>query len=303
MTQASGLPGAGAAWLLEQWTEKLSGVIHAMSDQRPSIGCTPAAHEDAGPGALLLQQKVVSVADPVLWIGIPESAWRDLGTLVLSASGVKSSDDEENRNTCFELIEQSTGALTSALAKRTGREISRQPLSVCETLPEGMSAVSATISIGEKTLAPIWMAFAPLLTSWADAQAPEKAPKDAPGASVWPEDAHSAPVSKTFELLLDVSLPVSVSFGKTELAVKDVLKLTTGSIVELNRSVSEPVEVIVNGCVIARGEVVVVEGNYGVRIHHIVSRKERLRTGSGPLPAVSTRIAPQEASADASCKR
>jgi flagellar motor switch protein FliN/FliY len=48
--------------------------------------------------------------------------------------------------------------------------------------------------------------------------------------------------------------------------------------VELNRAVSEPVEVIVNNCVIARGEVVVVDGNYGVRIIQILSRRERLRT-------------------------
>ena len=60
--------------------------------------------------------------------------------------------------------------------------------------------------------------------------------------------------------------------------LKDVIKLTTGSIVELNRSIVEPVEVIVNNCVIARGEVVVIEGNYGVRIQQIISRQERLRT-------------------------
>jgi flagellar motor switch protein FliN/FliY len=46
----------------------------------------------------------------------------------------------------------------------------------------------------------------------------------------------------------------------------------------LNRSVTEPVEIIVNNCVIARGEVVVIEGNYGVRIDQIISRQERLRT-------------------------
>ena len=84
--------------------------------------------------------------------------------------------------------------------------------------------------------------------------------------------------SKTFELLLDVELPVSVSFGRANVALKDVLKLTTGSIVELNRSIVEPVEVIVNNCVVARGEVVVIEGNFGVRIQHVVSRQERLRT-------------------------
>jgi flagellar motor switch protein FliN len=84
--------------------------------------------------------------------------------------------------------------------------------------------------------------------------------------------------SKTFELLLDVELPVSVSFGRAQVPLKDVLKLTTGSIVELNRSIAEPVEVIVNNCVIARGVVVVVEGNFGVRIHEVISRQERLRT-------------------------
>lgn len=80
------------------------------------------------------------------------------------------------------------------------------------------------------------------------------------------------------DLLMEVELPVGVSFGRTQMRLKDAIKLSTGSIVELNRSVSEPVEVIVNNCVIARGEVVVIEGNYGVRIREIISREERLRT-------------------------
>ena len=72
--------------------------------------------------------------------------------------------------------------------------------------------------------------------------------------------------TKNLDLLLDVEMPVSVSFGRAQLPLKDVIKLTTGSIVELSRSVSEPVDIIVNNCIIARGEVVVVEGNFGVRI-------------------------------------
>ena len=88
----------------------------------------------------------------------------------------------------------------------------------------------------------------------------------------------STPVSRTMELLLDVDLPVSISFGKAKVPLKDVLKLTTGSIVELDRSIDEMVEVLVNHCLIARGEVVVVEGNYGVRIQEIASRQDRLRS-------------------------
>jgi flagellar motor switch protein FliN/FliY len=89
--------------------------------------------------------------------------------------------------------------------------------------------------------------------------------------------------SSTLDLLLDVELPVSVSFGKALMPLQQVLKWTTGSIVELESAVNEPVEVVVNNCVIARGEVVVVDGNYGVRVQHIVSRAQRLQTTTGPL--------------------
>ena len=85
-------------------------------------------------------------------------------------------------------------------------------------------------------------------------------------------------LSKSLDLLLDVELPVSVSFGRAQLPLKEVIKLTTGSIVELNRNVSEPVEIIINNCVIARGQVVVVEGYFGVRVQQVISRQERLRT-------------------------
>jgi flagellar motor switch protein FliN/FliY len=78
------------------------------------------------------------------------------------------------------------------------------------------------------------------------------------------------------DFLLDVELPVSISFGHARLPLKDVLKLTTGSVVELDRQPEEAVDVIVNNTVIARGEVVVVEGNYGVRISQIINRQTRL---------------------------
>jgi flagellar motor switch protein FliN/FliY len=59
--------------------------------------------------------------------------------------------------------------------------------------------------------------------------------------------------------------------------LKDVIKLTTGSVVELNRTVSELVDIVVNNCVVARGDVVVVEGNFGVRIREVLSKEDRMR--------------------------
>ena len=79
-------------------------------------------------------------------------------------------------------------------------------------------------------------------------------------------------------MLMEVDLDLSVSFGRTQMPLEDVLKLGSGSIVELNRSASDPVDVLVNNSVVARGEVVIVEGNYGIRITEVVSRQERIRT-------------------------
>ena len=80
------------------------------------------------------------------------------------------------------------------------------------------------------------------------------------------------------DLLLDVELPIRVCFGESELLLKDVLRLGVGSVIELNRSVNDPVTVIVNEKPIARGEVVMVDGNYGVRILEVESTAERIRS-------------------------
>jgi len=91
------------------------------------------------------------------------------------------------------------------------------------------------------------------------------------------------------DALLDVELPVTLRFGSTRMALEAVIGLNTGSVVEFDRRVNEPVEVLVNGRVIARGEAVMVQGNYGVRISEIASRRERLETspGGGNLPGAS----------------
>jgi flagellar motor switch protein FliN/FliY len=71
-------------------------------------------------------------------------------------------------------------------------------------------------------------------------------------------------------------MPVSISFGRSSMPLREVMKLTTGSAVELDRKPEDVVDIIVNNCVIARGEVVAIEGNYGVRITEIVSREQRM---------------------------
>jgi flagellar motor switch protein FliN/FliY len=78
------------------------------------------------------------------------------------------------------------------------------------------------------------------------------------------------------DLLLGVNLQVAVEIGRTTLPIKDVLALTPGSIIELDKLAGEKVDILINGRPIAQGEVVVVDENFGVRITDVVSRQARL---------------------------
>ena len=78
------------------------------------------------------------------------------------------------------------------------------------------------------------------------------------------------------DLIMDVPLEVTVELGRTKMQIKDILDLGTGSIVELDKLAGEPVDVLVNGKLIAKGEVVVIDESFGIRITDIVSQMERL---------------------------
>lgn len=79
------------------------------------------------------------------------------------------------------------------------------------------------------------------------------------------------------DMLLDVNLKVTVELGRSRLKFRDVLNLANGSVVELGRQTSEPVDILVNGALLATGEVVVVDDHFAVRITKLLNRVERLK--------------------------
>lgn len=79
--------------------------------------------------------------------------------------------------------------------------------------------------------------------------------------------------NSNIDLLMDVSLRVSVELGRTRMMLAQVLELQHGSVVELDRLAGDPVDVFVNDCMVARGEVVVVDDKFGVRITEMISNK------------------------------
>jgi len=85
------------------------------------------------------------------------------------------------------------------------------------------------------------------------------------------------PATNNIELLFDVPVELTAEIGRTTMAVKEVLGLGPGSLVELNRLAGEPAELLINGKLVARGEVVVVDENFGIRITEIIESEARLR--------------------------
>ncbi len=132
--------------------------------------------------------------------------------------------------------------------------------------------------------------LAAMLGSLADDPAPAPAPTQAApagfggpaaapsGGAPFPQfpTGGSENLPRGLELILDIPLDVTVELGRVRMLIKDVLELASGSIVELDRVAGEPVDLLVNGRLIAKGEVVVIEDNFGIRITEIISPADRV---------------------------
>lgn len=114
-----------------------------------------------------------------------------------------------------------------------------------------------------------------------DEQAPEQSP-DAATDYAPDELGNAAAAEKTspadvnLDLVLDVPVEVSLRVGSTEISIRDLVSLVEGSVVALDQDAGEPMDVLVNGTLIAHGEIVVVDDQYGVRLTDVVSPIERI---------------------------
>lgn len=94
-------------------------------------------------------------------------------------------------------------------------------------------------------------------------------------------DASGGPASgidpQEIELVLDVPVAVTVELGRAKMQIRNLLSLSYGSVIELDIQAGEPLDIVVNGCLVAQGEVVIVNDRYGIRLTDIVTPTERLR--------------------------
>ena len=112
-----------------------------------------------------------------------------------------------------------------------------------------------------------------------------KAPTHVPSPSAQPAPASfplldsggAAPAPKNIDFILDIPMQVTVQVGSTKMIIRELLQLGQGSVIELEKLAGEPMEVLVNNKLVARGEVVVVNEKFGIRLTDVISAAERVQ--------------------------
>jgi flagellar motor switch protein FliN len=119
------------------------------------------------------------------------------------------------------------------------------------------------------------------MDDWASALAEQNsndAPAAAPAAVFQPlSKVDSTRTANDIDMILDIPVQMTVELGRTKIAIRNLLQLAQGSVVELDGMAGEPMDVLVNGCLIAQGEVVVVNDKFGIRLTDIITPSERIR--------------------------
>lgn len=270
------MSSAIAEWLVGQWTSRFSEILLTMGDVQPKMQVEHLEDSALQPDLLWWEQPLSCAPDALVWTGASEEAWGEIGKVVLEAAGVEASASPEMQSTYLEIVRQAMSSIAQDVGARLGTEVTLGK--GAESAPRKIRKQSFRVEteLPTKTIL-LYVVVANELTRSVEAAERQLAEEAARPVEVAPISGDGTLGSRTFELLLDVELPVSVSFGRATIKLQDAIKLITGSMIELDRGLNDPVELLVNNSVIARGEVVVVEGNYGVRITEIVSQKERLQ--------------------------
>ncbi len=120
---------------------------------------------------------------------------------------------------------------------------------------------------------------------WAAAMGEQASAEAAPAASAAPaaifkpfsDDSDKSAPPQGFDMILDIPVNLTVELGRTKISIRNLLQLAHGSVVELEGLAGEPMDVLVNGTLIAQGEVVVVNDKFGIRLTDVITPQERVR--------------------------
>ncbi len=227
-------------------------------------------------------------------VAIPPTLATALGDLMLGGEGEgKESMDDEDLDATKEIVSNILSALSTALTSQAelpnmnfkvtniefideSGEINLEAYSKMYVYNFALGAISSLLMfvIDDKIEGVLSGGSAEPETAAVQAEAPAAA---APS----PSAAFEGDADSNINLIMDVKLPVRVRIGQKKMLLRDVLSMDIGSVIELNQLANDPLDILVDNHVIAQGEVVIVDGNFGVQITTIGSKRDRLHQLKG----------------------
>lgn len=260
--------------VVERIVGHLADVLAMTSGQ--AIRALPAV--GSSPVEWLVPLTLTGSDDASLMMGVSEVAARRITGIVLGGQGTPT--DADVADALAELVGQATAAHVNQ--ESTGATIVvGRPVREATSPPNSAWQHDLVMDGDDPPRVAVWRVQEDG-TVGADVTAPRGAAAPGAATSAMPAGAYPpAPVPGThrnMDVVLDLELPITVRFGETRLTLDALARLGAGSLIDLERAPDDPVDLLVNGRLVARGEVVVVAGCYGVRIREVVSAADRLRS-------------------------
>jgi flagellar motor switch protein FliN/FliY len=255
----------------EHWIEEFARAVEMFTGERPVV-----AEKAADKGQVdeceatradyhWWQQETEPPQKFAAWIGAKEACFSALG----------GSDGGDPKELFQEMLSQANQGAVAVLSSSFPTPLRFGNGSV--NPPPGLASlrlILVGITFKDAELPPLVIALEPAAGKILDG--PEAENTGGGGLPPQAAPALSAKASSMLDRLMDLQLPVSVLLGQTVMPIREALKITSGSLVELDRQLGDYVEVMIHGTVVARGEIVAIRGYYGVRIKEVISRKDRI---------------------------
>jgi flagellar motor switch protein FliN/FliY len=252
---------AVASWAMACWCDALGAVIGSITAARPAIRLQSPGEEKADSGEMGWWQHSFSlVVSPSIQVGTTAESWKGLGRAILEALGVNGASDSDLEMAWRDLLAQASNALAQHFAGELGEPVTSGDvvrgdvqgrdggMSFGFVIDTGSAAFEGTAFFDPRFLASLQEAGLR-----ARSRAAEEAQTKTPGSA----GKGNSPT---------IELPVRVVLGRAQVPLRDIFKLNVGSVIELDRLVTDAAEIMAGEHMIGRGRVVVVNGNYGIKV-------------------------------------
>ena len=258
----------------EQWAEEFARAVEMFTGERPTLIQKPAESSQATEWEAQRnefqwwRQETEEPQRFKTWIGAQPGCW--------DALGGDQGEGSDPKELFQEMLAQANQGAAAVLSSSFASPLKFGGLVVSPPAPlTSLHLARVSVHFKDVDLPGLIVALEPVAAKILDGPEPAKPTAGQSVSQTAVSTANLAANASMIERLMDLQLPVSVLLGQTVLPIRDALKIASGSLIELDRQLGDYVEVVVHGTVVARGEIVAVKGNYGVRIKEVISRQDR----------------------------